>query len=132
MQASNAYFMHFFALSIIFRPNDPKDFQKMLAFEIVISLVQSLLSILKKSLGKIRELEGISSSLKKRDDSKENTKSKISDYYQPNMLIMPKFPKICTLKESLYNLYLKEFLGFWLYLADVFLAVEKDENTIKT
>ena len=104
----------------------------MLVFQIVINLAQSLLSILKKSLGKIRELEGISSSLKKRDDSKENTKSKISDYYQPNMLIMPKFPKICTLKESLYNLYLKEFLGFWLYLADVFLAVEKDENTIKT
>jgi hypothetical protein len=45
---------------------------------------------------------------------------------------MPKFPKICTLKESLYNLYLKDFLGFWLYPADVFLAVEKDENTIKT
>ena len=27
------------------------------------------------------------SSLKKRDDAKENTKSEISDYYQQNMLI---------------------------------------------
>ena len=62
----------------------------MLFFQILMNIAKSLLSILKKSLGKVRELEGISSSLSKRDDSKENTKSKISDYYQPNMLIMPK------------------------------------------
>ena len=64
----------------------------MLVFQILMNIAKSLLSILKKSLGKVRELEGISSSLSKRDDSKENTKSKISDYYQSNMLIMPKIP----------------------------------------